>query len=564
LHDFGQKSELVRFKEKIQKLEEHAEFKAKYGTDGSGISTVLPLHKPTEKPPGWKPVQLPNRIKRSPSAVLRAMASVVGKDDTAPAYQFHDDPYLIPYNSMRKIDYVLSKDSGRKAARYVLDRHPELFEKNLIEMQPKIKAFMPRLQVTEKNANVELLANFVDSFSVPQAIETYKHLQNKGEAGIEPELKQKLLELVCYHNEREALDEDFFREQWQMTTDPDADLWAKNTEAVAESILNEILEDADLDQKAKIKANLTLACAYAKFNLTPHMCSHIDEAYRSAKEAAMEAAAGDDVTGDLLDLNVFNAVIQRYARNTSGVEDPMGKAKEVLADMKTFKVKPDQQTLVNYLSLLSTLSAKNRQMQGRNNGNVYLEEAMAALNEFRNVLGVEPSLGAYLHVAKINPMAIYDVIEILEKAEAEANKDHPVFEVKTPADFDFFLEAVGFVRMADISWAYRLHALAVSHPEFLGGFNSQNFYHQQLMYHGWRRSPSTWPCGCTSGWCPTPSPPTSASTRTSSRNSTPNRASSTWPGSGQTCRQATCCRRGLGVGWKFTTRFCRPWRRRRT
>ena len=48
------------------------------------------------------------------------MASVVGKDDTAPAYQFHDDPYLIPYNSIQKRDYLLSKDSGRKAARSVV------------------------------------------------------------------------------------------------------------------------------------------------------------------------------------------------------------------------------------------------------------------------------------------------------------------------------------------------------------------------------------------------------------------------------------------------------------
>ena len=52
-----------------------------------------------------------------PTSVLNAMASVVGPDPTAPAYQYHDDPYLIPFNSADKEDFLLAKDSGRQAAR---------------------------------------------------------------------------------------------------------------------------------------------------------------------------------------------------------------------------------------------------------------------------------------------------------------------------------------------------------------------------------------------------------------------------------------------------------------
>ena len=82
---------------------------------------------------------IPTYINRSPSTILRALASCVGRDNTAPDYKYHDDPFLIPYNSIQKREFVLAKDSGRKAARYVLDNHPELFTDNLIYDEPKIR-----------------------------------------------------------------------------------------------------------------------------------------------------------------------------------------------------------------------------------------------------------------------------------------------------------------------------------------------------------------------------------------------------------------------------------------
>ena len=55
LHEAGGKSEKTRFLEKIKKLEEAADVKAKMGT-------VAEVHKAVEKPPGWKPVKLPNKV----------------------------------------------------------------------------------------------------------------------------------------------------------------------------------------------------------------------------------------------------------------------------------------------------------------------------------------------------------------------------------------------------------------------------------------------------------------------------------------------------------------------
>ena len=82
---------------------------------------------------------LPTYIERSPSTILRLLASCVDRDNTAPDYKYHDDPFLIPYNSNDKKEYILAKDGGQRAARFVLDNHPELFVDNLIYDEPKVR-----------------------------------------------------------------------------------------------------------------------------------------------------------------------------------------------------------------------------------------------------------------------------------------------------------------------------------------------------------------------------------------------------------------------------------------
>ena len=86
---------------------------------------------------------------RGSTEFFRAIGGCLKRDFTAPDYKFHDDPFLIPYNSMQKRDYLLSKQGGKRAARYVLNQHPELFNKNLIEMDPVIKRLLPKIKITK-------------------------------------------------------------------------------------------------------------------------------------------------------------------------------------------------------------------------------------------------------------------------------------------------------------------------------------------------------------------------------------------------------------------------------
>ena len=61
----------------------------------------------------------------------------IKRDPTAPHYKFHDDPYLIPVSNHAKRTFALSQESGRKAAMWVMEQHPELFHR--IEADPPIE-----------------------------------------------------------------------------------------------------------------------------------------------------------------------------------------------------------------------------------------------------------------------------------------------------------------------------------------------------------------------------------------------------------------------------------------
>lgn len=68
---------------------------------------------------------------------MQALAAVTKTDPTAAHYKYHDDPYLIPLSNNNKRIYALAQESGRKAARWIRDEHPELFQHR--EAEPPIE-----------------------------------------------------------------------------------------------------------------------------------------------------------------------------------------------------------------------------------------------------------------------------------------------------------------------------------------------------------------------------------------------------------------------------------------
>lgn len=70
---------------------------------------------------------IPKRINRSSTDLLKALSGTVGRDPTMPHYKFHDDPFLIPESTGQRLQFALAEESGRKAARWIVNEHAELF-----------------------------------------------------------------------------------------------------------------------------------------------------------------------------------------------------------------------------------------------------------------------------------------------------------------------------------------------------------------------------------------------------------------------------------------------------
>lgn len=73
------------------------------------------------------PIVMPKKINRSPTDLLRALSETVGIDPTMPHYKYHDDPFLIPESFNQRTRYAMSEESGRKAARWIVNEHGDLF-----------------------------------------------------------------------------------------------------------------------------------------------------------------------------------------------------------------------------------------------------------------------------------------------------------------------------------------------------------------------------------------------------------------------------------------------------
>lgn len=158
-------------------------------------------------------IEVPARIPRSPTDILRALESTVGRDPTAAHYKYYDDPFLIPTSNIGKRTFALAHESGRKAAHWVRKQHPNLFQHH--EAHPYIQAYAPPMVYSEESqVTEEDLRRLVDTAQVTDAIFVYKLLKQKGATGINNNLEMDLLELLCYQNCEEGLSEEFIEERW--------------------------------------------------------------------------------------------------------------------------------------------------------------------------------------------------------------------------------------------------------------------------------------------------------------------------------------------------------------
>ncbi|XP_016943438.3 small ribosomal subunit protein mS39 [Drosophila suzukii] len=368
-------------------------------------------HYTTAAPAEDSPIEIPNRIERSPTDLLQALAATVGRDHTAPHYKYHDDPFLIPMSNAAKRTYALSKESGRKAAKWIKEEHRELFMHQ--EAQPAIEKFAPSMVYTEDSQVEESsLRQLIAQGELKDAVLVYNLLEQKGTV-ISPELKQSLLELVCFHNNQEPLPEEYIEERWFMQNNRRRERSGKTW------------KDGDLAEKLYSEIEPKTPQSYA--SLIRGMAKYLqcERAYALLQEAGEKQIQ--------LDTNTFNSIIQivNFLKDTA--EQRWQLCTELLQEMSQQKLRPNLGTLNAVLQCISTF------------GNFKLARtaALQVLPEFKK-LDVSPSLGTYYYLLIIfcrerGPVS-HVIVDILNDI---AGKE---FKVQHPKDTYFFATAMDVCR----------------------------------------------------------------------------------------------------------------------
>eukprot|EP00088_Acartia_fossae_P055076 TRINITY_DN6395_c0_g1_i4.p1 TRINITY_DN6395_c0_g1~~TRINITY_DN6395_c0_g1_i4.p1 ORF type:complete len:673 (-),score=144.76 TRINITY_DN6395_c0_g1_i4:54-2072(-) len=369
-------------------------------------------------------IEIPKRVERSHTDILKALASTVGTDYTAPLYRYHDDPWLIPYTQIDKREFWLAKESGRKAARFIAERHPHLFNKNRIYADPPITAFQPRSELNRDNVTPELLDNYITNLQVEDAITVYDLLKEK-KKNLPKEMQQDLLELLAYNAEEEELTAENRITKGMIVSKKE---WASG--GLAERLYSKLKSP---------EARLTMLLGLAKYNQPER-----------AKQMWDEMKANEDI----VPLEGYNAIISvvTHADFAKLKDEVCGH----LEKMRSAGHLPNEETLVSCLATVARFAGKLRNGSGE-----CKEFALALLSEFKSV-GVEPCLGAYLHLLDIyyskrsrdKSMILQDILnEVGSRADS-------LWPAKTPADLKFIPRAMEVAQyLNQVKLAYRIHEL---------------------------------------------------------------------------------------------------------
>jgi hypothetical protein len=164
----------------------------------------------------------PQRINRSSTAILESLNSCVQTDGGNPAYLYVDDPFLIPTSAHEKRQLSLSKASGKKAARWIIDRHSYAFFHDTAV--PSIPSYFPTYSFDERDfiePDETTLYKLMNWNKITKAYEIYKKcLEDK--VDISDTCKYALFDLLCIYNSDNQLDilppeEDWYRRELNET-----------------------------------------------------------------------------------------------------------------------------------------------------------------------------------------------------------------------------------------------------------------------------------------------------------------------------------------------------------
>ncbi|CAI6343787.1 unnamed protein product [Macrosiphum euphorbiae] len=395
-------------------------------------------------------IDIPKYINRSSTDILKAISSTIQRDPTAAHFKYHDDPYLIPVSNFQKRAYALSQESGRKAAHWILNQHPELFNHKVAF--PPIEKFCPKVVYDESyDLDENELKTIIEKGIVSDAIAVYNLLKKK-DIEISSDTQQSLLELVCFYNNQDDLEEDWIEERWYTQANKNREeyrnTWKSNGFAMT---LFSTIKSPNSHHYSIIIQGM------AKYN-------QFEEAYNLYKEA--------NEKGFILSINAYNSAIKTAIYVKEGADHKWLHIQEILTQMHDSGVPMNLWTLNSILNVLTTMTTNSESKK-------YALKTIAEAKQF----DIEPCLASYYYLLQIfcsdrknKSTILVDILNLIEEKP---------LSIKDLADTNFFMAAMENCRyhLQNVDVALRVHSVLLKAKNYnlIGDSYRESVYYRHFF-----------------------------------------------------------------------------------
>ncbi|CAF0831678.1 unnamed protein product [Didymodactylos carnosus] len=320
-----------------------------------------------------KKLVVPEKIHRSPTSILETLNSCVELEGQNPHYVYIDDPFLIPTVGYEKRSLALSKASGKKAARWIIDKYSYAFQNDVA--QPSIPSFLPNYTFKETEfiePDESTIYKLINWNKLIQAYEMYKKCRDDN-IEISDTCKFALFDLLCIHNSQDPMQQLLPEEDWYRREVNESGVakktWKEN------GITEQFFEELKKLSPNNNRVYNSIVCG---------MLKHLQ------CEKALEIIAEMKENNIKLNIVTYNWLLRSVSSIKENYNARWEYILDILNEMKTHGIRPN---LKCFNSILYTL---RRSPLSEHNPTL----ALSIVNEMRT-LNIKPSLGTWSHVIMI-------------------------------------------------------------------------------------------------------------------------------------------------------------------
>lgn len=395
-------------------------------------------------------LKIPLRIERGPTDILKALASTVKHVPGIPDSWLQDDVYLLPIRPSDRRMYILSKLSGQKTAKYILNKYPELFFRD--DSEPKVDAFLPREEFSQDmDLNEEDIKWCIANGDAPNGVIAYESLQEK-DIKISDDTLLDFFELLCYANEESLIDlVDYERSRFLPDSEERLVKQTWKTNGLASKIFSQI--KVDFNPPRVYSAMIAGLCKYNE--------------HSTAKEIFEEFRDTHPDKG--LSTIAYSGLLDSIRRVYSSVSTAHQAVDEIVRHMESNLVKPD---LLVFNSILKTYRSFNVD-------DSTAQKTLSLLNDMRT-LDIEPSLFTYANFIAIlfryKNGRIYG--DLVDDVLSEIESSDSILQIKDERDATFLSSVMtSFVLVINnLKLAKRLHKIYLRQPNLFVDHRSKTRY----------------------------------------------------------------------------------------